>query len=116
MNIVPMALAGVRKAVRALGFDIVRYNAIPADIDPSVVETLRVVRPYTMTSIERLAALAEAVRYIAVNKVPGDVVECGVWRGGSMMLVARELSRHHDAMRHLFLFDTFEGHVAPFRP
>ena len=34
------AMAGIRKAVRRLGFDVVRYNLEPRDADPSVVETM----------------------------------------------------------------------------
>ena len=113
MNPILAAMAGIRKAVRRLGFDVVRYNLEPRDVDPSVAETIRVVRPYTMTSVERLTALAEAVRYIAANEVPGDVVECGVWRGGSMMAIARHLLLASDASRHLYLFDTFEGMSQP---
>ncbi len=69
--------------------------------------------PYTMTSIERLAALLNAMTYVTENKIPGDIVECGVWRGGSMMLIARSLLAHGDTSRNLYLYDTFEGMPAP---
>jgi len=45
--------------------------------------------------------------------VPGDVVECGVWRGGSMMAVAKTLVDLQAADRDLYLFDTFTGMTAP---
>ena len=76
-------------------------------------ETIRFVRPYTMTSPERIRALCSAVRYIEEAAIDGAVVECGVWRGGSMMAVARTLTNLGATHRDLYLFDTFEGMTEP---
>lgn len=72
-------------------------------------------RRYTMTSVERMYALYKAVEYVVKAGVPGNIVECGVWRGGSMMLAARTLLKCGDASRILTLYDTFEGHPKPDR-
>ena len=45
--------------------------------------------------------------------IVGDVVECGVWKGGSMMAVAEMLTRLGDTGRDLHLFDTFTGMSEP---
>lgn len=103
----------VRRFVRSAGFDIVRYNALPQDLDPSVRQAVDAVRPFTMTSGPRLVALCEAVRYLMASAIPGDIVECGVWRGGSMMAVARTLIAGGTTERVLHLFDTFEGMTQP---
>jgi hypothetical protein len=66
-----------------------------------------------MTSPERIRALCSAVRYIEQAGIEGAVVECGVWRGGSMMAAARTLSNVGSAKRDLYLFDTFEGMTEP---
>jgi len=66
-----------------------------------------------MTSDERIWSLLEAVRYITEHKLQGDIVECGVWRGGSMMAAAFELVNLHDIHRTLWLYDTFEGMTPP---
>ena len=76
-------------------------------------ETIRFVQPYTMTSAERIRALCTAVRYIEHARIEGAVAECGVWRGGSMMAVARTLTYLESLHRHLYLFDTFEGMTEP---
>jgi hypothetical protein len=103
--------------MRKLGVDIVRYDGnaapLPVDFDAKAIETIARVRSYTMTSPERLYALIQAVRYVAAASIPGDIVECGVWRGGSMMAAARTLLECGDVSRHLYLFDTFEGMSAP---
>jgi hypothetical protein len=57
--------------------------------------------------------VCEAARYIEKNSIPGAIVECGVWRGGSMMAVARTLLAIKGAERELFLFDTFDGMSVP---
>lgn len=66
-----------------------------------------------MTSVERQYALYSAVKYVTANKLPGAFVECGVWRGGSMMLTAHTLIELGDTSRDLYLFDTYEGLPKP---
>ena len=68
---------------------------------------------YTMTSLERLVALRDAVRYLTKAGIPGAIVECGVWRGGSMMAAAETLLACNSANRELYLYDTFSGMTAP---
>ena len=71
------------------------------------------VRPFTMTSADRVAALCLAIEYILRRGIPGDVVECGVWKGGSSMAAAWSLLHGGDTSRTLHLFDTFEGMPPP---
>jgi O-methyltransferase len=66
-----------------------------------------------MTSAERLWSLLNAVRYVTQESVPGDLVECGVWRGGSVMAMARELTALGFADRRIWLYDTFAGMTLP---
>lgn len=84
-----------------------------SDMEPEFFPLLEEVRRYTMTSVERLYALWSAVRYLTEAEVPGDFVEAGVWRGGSVMLMARELMRLGRATRRLWLYDTFAGLPRP---
>jgi O-methyltransferase len=87
--------------------------AFPRFYDDEAREVIRAVRPWTMTSNEKLFALVVAVRYVVDNAIPGDVVECGVWRGGSMQAIARVLAARGATDRELHLFDTFEGMPPP---
>jgi O-methyltransferase len=70
-------------------------------------------KPFTMTSIERMYALRKAVEYIVNSKLPGDIVECGVWKGGSAMLIAYTLLQMGESTRRIYLYDTFCGMVEP---
>jgi hypothetical protein len=107
-----------RALVQRFGLDMVRYvdparRPLPPDIDAQAAATIRDVTPYTMTSPERLYALIQAVRYVARAGIPGSIVECGVWRGGSMMAAARTLLDCGDGGRDLYLYDTYEGMPPP---
>jgi hypothetical protein len=68
---------------------------------------------YTMTSPERMFALHTAVNYVVDNGIEGDIVEAGVWRGGSTMMAALSLLQRGDNARKLWLYDTFEGMSEP---
>lgn len=83
------------------------------DVTPEVQQTIERALPHTMTSPERLCGLIEATEYVVKNGVPGAIVECGVWRGGSMLAAALTLARLGAADRELYLFDTYEGLPAP---
>lgn len=91
----------------------VQHGSIAQVVDVEDRGTVAFVRPYTMTSSERIHALCSATRYIEEANIPGAIVECGVWRGGSMMAVARTLACLGRNERDLYLFDTFEGMSEP---
>ena len=99
----------------AIGIKRKRERAVrlPPDFDELTTRIFNTVNPYTMTSAERVAALVEAVRYVVANDIPGDFVECGVWRGGSSMAAALAFRELGDESRELFLYDTYEGMSAP---
>ena len=67
------------------------------------------VAPYTLTPKESRYALYGAVCHIVETGVPGDVVECGVWRGGSAMLAALTLLELGETDRTIWLYDTYAG-------
>jgi len=98
-----------------MGYRIVprEIGELPADLDAATRAVVREVQEFTLTTPSRIAVLCETIGYITSNEVPGAIVECGVWRGGSMMAVARTLLNLGIVDRELYLFDTFEGMTAP---
>jgi len=68
---------------------------------------------YTMTSMERCYSLYSSIQYITKANIPGDVIECGVWRGGSAMLSALTLIKNNQNHRKIYLYDTYEGMSEP---
>ena len=73
-------------------------------------QILEKVKSYTMTSPERIIGLVRAVDYIEQHAIDGSIVECGVWKGGSMMAALLALKERN---REIYLYDTFEGMTEP---
>ena len=101
-----------RKA-RGLGLKISRISSsgknLPAGVTQGDRLLIEQLRPYTMTSPERLWSLIEGVRFVIQENLVGDFVECGVWRGGSVMAMALQLNQLGVSNRNLWLYDPFTG-------
>jgi hypothetical protein len=107
----------VKAALAGAGWELARtadrQSQALADLSESDRQIVARVDPFTMTSFERRASLLGAVEHVVKHRIEGDIVECGVWRGGSMMAVALALMARGDTSRHLYLYDTFEGMSEP---
>ena len=95
----------------------VSYNAdnLILKISKDFKEIYNKTAPYTQTSPERIYAMYKATQYILENKIQGDIVECGAWKGGSMMASALTLKLLHNTKRKLYLYDTYEGMSKPLK-
>lgn len=106
----------LRKILHMAGYSLSKRN-LPSNLPPDYSDFERKlyldVSSYTMTPSERIISLARSVEYVVEREIPGALVECGVWRGGSMMAVAKTLMRLGRPDRDLYLFDTYEGMTAP---
>ncbi len=76
-------------------------------------DTINSVKEFTMTSYDRLVTLIRSVEYLEINKIDGDFVECGVWKGGSVMAMIKVLQNLKTEEREVWLFDTFKGMTEP---
>lgn len=83
------------------------------ECDPAFPAIYEKCKPYTMTSVERMYTLYKSIEYIIQQNIPGNLVECGVWKGGSSMLIAHTLLHFGDTSRIIYLYDTFEGMTEP---
>src|SRR5262245_37255316 len=108
----------IKGLFQRLGYELVpaspstAVSDYPVDFETAEIDDYVAVAPYTMAGAERTVSLMRAVRYLVRNDVVGDIVECGVWKGGSMMAVARTLLRLKQCRR-LWLYDTYEGFSPP---
>lgn len=108
----------VRRALERRGYELIRRpsgdaRTTPWDFSDDKRRIFEQVRSYTMTSPERVGTLIDAVHHVVAAGIPGAMVECGVWRGGSMMAVAQTLHDLGETRRDLYLYDTFEGPPPP---
>ena len=67
----------------------------------------------TMIGMQRLTSLQHCVEKVLQEDVPGDLVECGVWRGGASILMRAVLAAYGDEKRNVWLCDSFEGVPPP---
>lgn len=70
-------------------------------------------RALTMIGIKRLHQLRLACEDVIKRDVPGDFVECGVWRGGAVIMMRAVLHALDDPFRTVYACDSFEGLPAP---
>ena len=63
----------------------------------------------TMIGMQRLTSLQNSVETVLAEDVPGDLIECGVWRGGACILMRAVLATYGDTTRNVWLADSFEG-------
>lgn len=111
-----MIIKGINRFLEKFNFKIVRVTSVlPIDIigDGEFMKFYELCAPYTQTSIERLYSLYQTCQYIIKNKISGDLVECGVWKGGSAMMMAYVFKSKGITDRKIYLYDTFEGMSEP---
>lgn len=102
-----------KKIFRKMGYSVSVYSEYDIDSDHEFIDIYTKCKPYTMVARERCYALYNAVKYIVRNKVQGDFVECGVWKGGSSMIIAYTLQSVGEISRTIWLYDTYEGMSEP---
>lgn len=98
----------IKKIASKLGFNTIPSRAeetFSADGPASPIEIYRKVRPYTLTSPERINSLIRLADYCNNNKIEGDFVECGTYKGGTAAVLSMFIGKG----RHLWLYDSFKG-------
>jgi len=70
------------------------------------------VRQYTMLDITQLMLIYRLTGEVNSHRVPGDIVQCGVWNGGAGALMAF-VAMQCDLERDIWLFDSFQGMPKP---
>lgn len=99
------------------GYDVFRRKAgLPYhgyDLEKEAREAIAKVKASTMVSLEKLIPLYQQAVFCERAGIDGAFVECGVWKGGCVGLMALANLRHGTAPRQLHLFDSFEGIPEP---
>jgi O-methyltransferase len=108
----------VKRILRKLDFELVRISKksyrFPVELSKEECAVIEYVlnNNLTMVSFERLLTTLMACKYAILNSIPGDFVECGVWRGGNA-IVAAEVIKLQGSDKHVWLYDTFAGMTPP---
>ena len=67
----------------------------------------------TMVGMQRLTSLQECVETVLAEDIPGDLVECGVWRGGACILTRAVPAAYGDQKRNVWVAVSFAGVPKP---
>ena len=59
----------------------------------SEIKLMNICSKYSMTGYDRLFFLIKAINYVRLNNVFGDFVECGVWKGGNLILFQKMIGK-----------------------
>jgi O-methyltransferase len=105
----------VNKLLHFFGFKLIQpaKPEIPIDAEEAFLNAYYLSKPYTMTSLDRMYAAYNAAQYVEKNNIEGSIVECGVWRGGSAMIMAMKLMQMKSTHRNFYLYDTYQGMTEP---
>jgi O-methyltransferase len=113
-----LAQNNAAQAVQIAGstdFDNISNVNVKRFLDLSAEEKLLCMeaRHVSLTTPQAVVSLSRAVKHVIERAIPGDFVECGVFRGGSIVVMLRTLLLQGVTDRDVYLFDTFEGMPAP---
>lgn len=70
-------------------------------------------RAESMVGLRRMDNIQECIAAIVADEVPGDLIETGVWRGGSTIFMRGNLRAWGDTSRTVWVADSFEGLPKP---
>lgn len=104
-------LKRVKKRIKRHLFGIPRSEST-AEATDEHLKIMDICSKYTMTARSRQWALIQSIQWIANENIEGDIVECGVWKGGNLILCGLML-KTLNLNRLIWGYDTFAGMSEP---
>jgi len=101
----------IKRLASSLGYEINKTQIY--DLGEEANKEIIKIRSNTMLPYGRLVTLYQQVVFCEKHSVPGSFVECGVWKGGAVGLIALANMKHGVERRHIHLFDSFQEICAP---
>ena len=74
-------------------------------------EIIKIAKKYSMTTEIRMWALINSIKKVDYEKIEGDIVECGIWKGGNIILI-NKLLKKIKLNKKIYCYDTFEGMIS----
>jgi O-methyltransferase len=103
----------IKKIFDSYGFDIINKNQKIVELSVKDNELINLIKDYSMTPKIRIYNLLQSLKKIKHKNIPGDYVECGVWKGGNILLIKKFLENENIDNKKIYAFDTFEGMSEP---
>lgn len=107
----------IKKFLSLFGVKLSRINNItlntyPIEASHNELNLIKACEQYSMTGPIRMWALIQSLKHVANFNLEGDLVECGVWKGGNLALM-KLFSNNLNLSKQIIGFDTFEGMPDP---
>jgi len=82
--------------------------SIPVEASNDEKELINLVKEYSMTDYKNLYLSTQVIKYISEKNIEGEIVECGVWKGGHL-IIFKSLCEKYNLDKKIFAYDTFDG-------
>ena len=105
----------INKILGVLNYQIIKSKnsfEFPIEAESEIIKIINICDQFSMTGKNRMYLLSEAIMNSKINNLDGDFVECGVWRGGNILLY-KLLKNHYGLNKNIYAFDTFDGMTLP---
>ena len=106
----------IKKILKKFGYKISKINTNKilsvVEADENIKSLILKSSKFSMTGELRMFILSNAIKFVKDNNLQGDFVECGVWRGGNLILM-NELNKFYDLKKKVYGYDTFDGMSQP---
>lgn len=102
---------GVKRLAAVFDYDLVARKA--EDFSRRIEGRDQPVTAETMIGLKRLENIETCVRAVVADRIPGDFIETGVWRGGACIFMRALLEVLDEPDRRVFVADSFQGLPKP---
>ena len=89
-----------------------RQENLISEISDEEKDIVKKIQPYTMCKVANHWAIIQSLKHIKKNNINGDLVECGVFKGGNLILY-KKIIEQIGIEKKIFAYDTFEGMTEP---
>ncbi len=104
----------IKNFFNRFGYELINKNQKIAELSESDKDLINLVSNYSMTPQIRIFNLLQSLRHLKHKNIEGDYVECGVWKGGNLILFKKFLENENQKeKKSIYAFDTFEGMTEP---
>lgn len=104
---------GIKFLLKKLGYKLVlKDHDKIEEINIPQKLLIKTSQKYSMTNERRLWSLLQSMQYVIQNKIDGEFVECGVWKGGNIILFKKYLEEKK-IKKNIYAYDTYDGMPKP---
>ena len=104
----------LKKIFSFFGYEITRINNFNLRLHDKIIElekfdekNIEIANKFSLASKPNLWSIIQSIKYISENKIQGDLVECGVFKGGSLGLMSKYAEKYSIESK-IIGFDTFD--------